>query len=133
MRRSIFKIHPKSGVAPGSGTLIHGFLGGRSENNPSLRVGYMTLRLLRPILLTIALAPLAGCVRDQRHQLYACNSALGTTASQVITCMSQQGYRPDFGSSRCRGQATPYVVAICYRPRDLIAGVGFSIERLFRS
>jgi hypothetical protein len=93
----------------------------------------MTYRVLRPVLLLLVLAPLAGCVRDQRHQLYACNAGPATTAAQVITCMSQQGYRPDFGAARCRGRAAPYAVAICYRPRGLIAGIGFSIESLFRT
>ncbi len=37
MRLSLFKIHPKSGVALTSGTLIHGFLGGRSENDPPVQ------------------------------------------------------------------------------------------------
>jgi hypothetical protein len=83
-------------------------------------------------MLTV-LVPLAGCVREQRHQLYACNNGSGTTAAQVITCMSQQGYRPDFGAARCRGRAAPYAVAICYRPRGLIASIGFTIERLFRT
>jgi hypothetical protein len=93
----------------------------------------MTHRILRPVLMLVVLAPLAACVREQRHQLYACNATPSTTAAQVITCMSQQGYRPDFGAPRCRGRAAPYAVAICYRPRGLIAGIGFSIERLFRS
>jgi hypothetical protein len=93
----------------------------------------MICRLVRPVLMLIVLAPLAACVREQRHQLYACNSGPGTTAGAVIACMSQQGYQPDFRAPRCRGRASPYAVAICYRPRGLIAGIGFSIERLFRS
>jgi hypothetical protein len=47
--------------------------------------------------------------------------------------MSREGYRADFGAARCRGRAAPYDVAICYRPRGIIASLGFSIERLFRS
>ena len=133
MRRTIIKIHPKSGVALRSGTRIHGFLGYRSENTLPVPIGFMTHRRLRPVVMLILLSPLAACVREQRHQLYACNSGPGTTAAQVITCMSQQGYRADFGAPRCRGRAAPYAVAICYRPRGLIASIGFSIEKLFRS
>ena len=95
--------------------------------------GSMTHPVLRPILILAVMAPLAACVKEQRHQLYACNAGSGTTAAQVITCMSQQGYQADFRAPRCRGRASPYAVAICYRPRGTIAGIGFSIERLFRS
>ena len=85
----------------------------------------MSLRLLRPVLLVVMLAPLGACVHEQRHQLYACNSGPKTTASQVIVCMSREGYRADFGAPRCRDRTAPYNVAICYRPRGLIAGIGF--------
>jgi len=93
----------------------------------------MTHRLFKPVLVIALLAPLAGCVREQRHQLYVCNAGPKTSASEVIGCMSREGYRADFGAPRCRSRAAPYYVAICYRPRGLVAGIGFTIERLFRS
>jgi hypothetical protein len=93
----------------------------------------MTSPLVRPFVILVLMAPLAACVREQRHQLYACNSGSAATAAHVITCMSREGYRADFGAARCRGRAAPYDVAICYRPRGIIASLGFSIERLFRS
>ncbi len=93
----------------------------------------MIYRFAKPFLVVLLLTPLAACVHEQRHQLYACNAGPKTSASQVIICMTRQGYQADFSPARCRGQAAPYYVAICYRPRGVVASIGFSIERLFRS
>src|ERR1700761_7537684 len=57
---------------------------GVAGKSPALATQAMTSPLVRPFVILVLMAPLAACVREQRHQLYACNSGPAATAAHVI-------------------------------------------------